>query len=173
MEWESGFHPDEVRVVSCGPQGKPGRFRLTDGNGKSATIDAPSGVEPAIEQGKLVIRVGLSEPKSAELGELTGQVLDEQGRPVAGARVGLGFAWDLREGARASSRDARHWTTSDPQGRFHIGSIPRRYADGNPMNLQVVVAKDGFARANSESFVFEPGEKAVLRSSPPFGSIAA
>jgi len=61
-----------------------------------------------------------------------------------------GFTW--------ISYDARHWTTSDPQGRYHIGSIPRRDADGKPMDLQVVVAKDGFARTNSEPFVFEPGE---------------
>ena len=87
LEWESVFQPDEVRSVARA-EGKSGRFRLTAGNRKSATIDAPWGVEPAIEQGKLVIRVGLSEPKSAEIGELTGQVLDEQGRPVAGRGSG-------------------------------------------------------------------------------------
>ena len=72
LEWESGFQPDKVRSVvraegkSSFPAPVPAknarrvlqsvaepsvRFRLTDVNGKSATIEASPGVEPAIERG--------------------------------------------------------------------------------------------------------------------------
>ena len=180
LEWESGFQPDKVRSVvraegkSSFPapvpakngrrvlksvEGQSARFRLTDGNGKSATIEAPSGVEAAIERGKLVIRLTLSEPKSAELGELTGQVLDEQGELVAGALVGLGWGGDIGKGAEWSSPDARHWTTSDRQGRYRIGSIARHDYDGKPLNIQVMVKKEGFAPAYSAQFRFEPVQK--------------
>ncbi len=78
---------------------------------------------------------------------------------LPGRSSGWGGAGILEREPSGALTDARHWTTSDRQGRYRIGSIARQGHDGKPMNLQVMVKKEGFAPAYSAQFRFEPVQK--------------
>ncbi|MGC8638301.1 MAG: sigma-70 family RNA polymerase sigma factor [Isosphaeraceae bacterium] len=188
LEWESGFQPGSVRSI-VQVTGRPGRFRLTDSSGKSAQLGVVSmaeqyravgfrdqgvssalvgadAIHPVIERGKLVIRVALSETKSIRRGELTGLVVDAQGRPVAGARVGLAYVRN-RGREESLSRDKRDWSTSDPQGRYHIRAVALPESEGKPSLLEVVASKAGFSQIESEPFPFEPSPDGRAREVAP------
>jgi RNA polymerase sigma factor (sigma-70 family) len=113
LEWEADFRPDEVNEISRS-QGNDRRFRLIDSNAKSATLQAPDSITPVSENGKLVIRVALPHLDSKDFAALMGQVLDDQGRPIAGAHVAL---VGLR---RLLSDEPRQQTTTDSQGRYRL-----------------------------------------------------
>ena len=85
LEWEPNFQPDELDEISL-MAGNVRRFRLVDTDAKSAILQAPDSIEPIKENGKLVIRVAAPSRDSQDFVALTGQVLDAQGRPIAGAR---------------------------------------------------------------------------------------
>ena len=97
-------------------------------------------VEPVKEEGKLVFRVTVPYRDARDYGALTGQVLDEQGTPVAGAQVGV---WG--EGESRETDDLPHRATTDPQGRYRLREIPRRAIDGQPLQVRLIVTRDGFA----------------------------
>jgi RNA polymerase sigma factor (sigma-70 family) len=186
LEWESGFRPDAVRSTApdhgkpghlyeaISPQlaralaqapGKSSRFVITDEGGKSAVIGAIVPLEPVIEHGKLVIRVVTSDLDVYRDGALTGLVLDPQGKPVAGARVGLVFFIDRgRDGLL--STDRQNWATSDAQGRYRIDVITRGDHDAGPSLVQVVVTKSGFARSESETVVLDRRKAQPLELAP-------
>ena len=67
------------------------RYRLSDDDGKSATISGTDKgrVEPRLDGGRLVVEVTLPEPDPKAFGDLTGKVVDPSGQPVAGASVAL------------------------------------------------------------------------------------
>ena len=52
--------------------------------GRSATLQALAFLEPVNEQGKLVIRIDLPDLDHWEVGEIVGQVVDHEGRPIVG-----------------------------------------------------------------------------------------
>ena len=82
------FQPDRLKDVSP-LKGGDRRFRLTDVEGRSATIQAPMPIEPVSEEGRLAIRVGSPKTDRENGGQLVGQVVDRQGRPVAAANLAL------------------------------------------------------------------------------------
>ena len=64
---------------------KPSRgFRLIDANEKSATLQAAALIEPVNANGRLVIHLAVPDRDSKDFGALTGQVLDDNDRPIAG-----------------------------------------------------------------------------------------
>ena len=83
LKWESNFRPDELQRISP-LEGKVRGFRLIDANEKSATLHAAAPIEPVNDNGRLVIRVAVPERDSKDFGAVTGQVLDDKGRPIAG-----------------------------------------------------------------------------------------
>ena len=157
LEASPGFSPDRLKEI-VHEKGKNHDYRFVDVSGQSATLHANALVEPINDRGKLVIHVKFPEANSANEGELTGQVVDQQGRPLESARIALFVSWGKgrdRHGVTWSRRNPG-WTT-DAQGRYHIRSVPRRTLDGSPVRLSVIVARDGFAGTESEEFPFEPG----------------
>ena len=88
LDWETSFHPDELEEITR-LDGKDRLFRLIDADGKAATLQVPDAFEPINDKGMLVIRVAIPYRESKDFTVITGQVLDEQGGPVAGARVGI------------------------------------------------------------------------------------
>jgi RNA polymerase sigma factor (sigma-70 family) len=139
LKWDSGFRPDELEDISR-LEGNKRRFRLVDADARSAVLQAPELVEPVKEEGKLVFRVTVPYRDAKDHGALTGQVLDEQGTPVAGAQVSV---WG--EGGSREMDDLRHRATTDPQGRYRLRDIPRRAIDGQPLQVRLIVTRYGFA----------------------------
>ena len=84
LEVPPGFRPDQLKEVSL-EEGEKRVFRLVNASGGSTRLQANAHVEPVNEHGKLVIRVMFPESGPTNEGELTGQVVNDQGRPIAGA----------------------------------------------------------------------------------------
>ena len=153
LDWEPGFNPDELEEISR-LQEKDRRFRLVDSDGKTATLQAPESVEPVKEKSRLVVRVLFPHRDSTDFAALTGQILDEEGKPIAGARV------TLQEPAR-TPRDAgelRYRATTDPQGRYRLRNIPRWAIDGKLLELRLTVTKEGYAGVQTPRLTLADGD---------------
>ena len=150
IEWASGFRTDAVKAM----ERKAGQFHLTDEAGRVATIKEAAGVEPTLAEGKLTVRVTLPEADPKTLGDLSGRVVDPDGKPIEGARVALSFH---EKGGSAMGGD-RQKATTDAEGRYVLRSIPREGPRGEPVRIAVVVTKDGYAGVDSSPFPFRPGD---------------
>ena len=87
-----------------------------------------------------MIRVPVRYRDAKDFAALTGQVQDDQGQPLAGARVSVVPPVD------SGAPDAlRHSATTDPRGHYRLGNIPRRAIDGSPIAVRLTVTKEGYA----------------------------
>ncbi len=134
LEWAAGFRPEVVKTIERIGDG----YRLTDDAGRIATIGdsaveipegagaaggvtiaAPARVKPILVDGKLVINVLFFDTGRMLSGSMSGQIVDEGGRPIEGARVAPAF--HVREGNGGDGvfpDDKEHEATTDRQGRF-------------------------------------------------------
>ena len=149
------FQPDRLKDISS-VKGKDRHFRLTDTEGRSATILAPVPIEPINENGRLTIRVAPPVSVASDDGELVGQVVDPLGRPIAEADLALSVS--LGPSAQKWKDKGPQWTT-DEQGRYALRGVPRHALDGRPARLNVMVTKRGFAPAMSPEIRFDPAAK--------------
>jgi RNA polymerase sigma factor (sigma-70 family) len=156
LEWQSGFRPDAVTSVTK-LQGAPARYLLTDHSGKTATFSGTDKgrAAPRIDGGKLVVEVTLPESKPTACGDLTGNVIDTSGQPVAGASVALGWAGE--NGMSIMSVDDGHHALTDAHGNYRLRSLPRFDSMGKPATIWLSVTKEGLAGADTKSFRFQPG----------------
>jgi RNA polymerase sigma factor (sigma-70 family) len=156
LEWKSGFRPDHVAsVTNLG--GSPAQYRLSDDDGKTATITGTDQgrAEPRLDGGKLVVAVKLPEPDSKAFGDLAGKVVDISGQPVAGALVAL--IWVEEHGGSGMSGQDEHSAVTDAQGAFRLRSIPRVSSTGKPVTIQLAVTKEGLAGVDTKRIRFQPG----------------
>jgi RNA polymerase sigma factor (sigma-70 family) len=151
IERDPQFRPDAVGKMDH----RQGRVLLTDVAGKEATITGLNRFEPTIAGGKLVVRVDLPEPDFRSHASLSGRVLDDRGRAIAGAKVALGFGESSR--GSAMSGEPAHTVTTDARGDYTIRSIPRRDPDGNPRKVFVVATKDDYAGVDTPSITLPTG----------------
>ena len=96
-----------------------------------------------------MIRVALPDRDSKDFGNLTGQVVDDQDRPVTGVHVGIATAGDR------VSNELRHQSTTNAQGQYRLREIPRRAVDGRPLELRILLAKEGYASVVSPSLTLK------------------
>jgi len=143
LEWDPNFQPDELEEV-VRLEGNDRRFRLTDADAKSATLQGPDSIEPVKENGGLVIRVALPGRSAQDVSAIAGQVVDADGRPIPGAHVAIAMG-----GGRVSSNHLWHQTTTDSQGRYRLREIPRRTIDGKPLRVTLIVSKEGYVGIQS------------------------
>jgi RNA polymerase sigma factor (sigma-70 family) len=156
LEWKSGFRPDHVAsVTNLG--GSPAQYRLSDDDGKTATISGTDKgrAEPRLDGGKLVVEVKFPEPDPKVFGDLTGKVVDISGQPVAGALVALIWV-EEHDGSGMSGLD-EHSAVTDAQGDFRLQSIPKASSPGKPVTIQLAVTKEGFAGVDTKRVRFQPG----------------
>jgi thiol-disulfide isomerase/thioredoxin len=147
LEWEAGFLPDAIKSADKSDQGLPNaRVRLTDVAGRAATASGP--VEPLVADGCLVLRVVFPAPDPESFGALTGRIVDEGGRPVAGAVVRLGIA-----DGQTTAID-KHRVTTDDQGRYLFQRVARRGAEGE-LKYGVVARKSGYSGGTSNPAVVQ------------------
>jgi hypothetical protein len=147
LKWEGSFRPDEVKETS--PVVRGNGFRLIDANEKYATLMTSAPIEPSIENGKLVIQVAMPDRDTQDFGAVTGQVLDENDRPIPGVFVALAAnSWFI-------SDELRHHATTNALGQYRLGDIPRRRIDGKPSDFQIVAAKERFAGFVSPPLTFK------------------
>ena len=153
LEWEPGFRPDELEEISL-LEGQDRRFRLIDADARSAILQAPASVEPVKENGKLVIRIAIPYRDAKDFAALAGQVLDEQGQPLAGAHVGLMSA----PGFFRMPDELQCATTTDPRGHYRLREIPSRAVDGKPLAVILIVTKEGYAGMQSPRLILTDGD---------------
>ncbi len=153
LDCEPGFRPDELTEVSRLP-GNDRRFRLVDSDAKTATLQGPESIEPVQENGKLVVRVVFPHRDTKDFAALTGQVLDEEGKPIAGARVDLGPPGRVR----GDQSEVGYMATTDPQGRYRLRDILRWAIDGKPIELRLTVTKEGYAGVQTPRLTLTDGD---------------
>ena len=123
----------------------------------------PELIEPVKENGKLVMRVFVPHRDAKDYAALTGQIVDEAGKPVAGARVALG-----PPGQAPLDGDKLHNSaTTDPRGQYRLRDIPRRGIDGKPIEVRLTVIKDGFAGMQSPRFTVADADPEKLKVVDP------
>jgi RNA polymerase sigma factor (sigma-70 family) len=147
LEWDPNFRPGELEEV-VRLDGNDRRFRLTDADANSATLQGPDSIEPVKENGRLVIRVALPGRSAQDVSAIAGQVIDADGRPIPGVRVALAM------GGRVPSNDPWQQTATDAQGRYRLREIPHRTIDGKPLRVMLVVAKEGYVGIQSPPLSF-------------------
>jgi RNA polymerase sigma factor (sigma-70 family) len=151
LDWEPNFHPDELEEV-VRVDGNDRTFRLTDADAKSSTIQGPDSIVPVKEHGRLLIRVALPARSAQDVSAITGQVIDSNGRPIAGAHVALAI------GGRVPSQQLWHQATTDALGRYRLREVPRRTIDGKPQRVALVIAKDGYVGIQSKPLSLSAGD---------------
>jgi beta-lactamase regulating signal transducer with metallopeptidase domain/thiol-disulfide isomerase/thioredoxin len=124
---EPGFRIDRVRAIT--PEEPPETFRITDAVGKVATLRH---ARATLVQGEFVMEVDLQPTDPEAVGEIRGIVVDEKGRPVTGARVGLVWNSIVTTGVTASD------------GRFALRDHWIRTVDQPGIKLSVAAIKDGY-----------------------------
>ena len=173
LEWAPGFRPDAVQKV----ERLGGRFRLTDDAGRVATIGESGRVvidqsrpSPQLDRklggwnrssrvGSSSIVVNLPEPESIAAGDLAGQVVDDQGRPIEGVLVSPAF--HIHEGGRGGGvfpDDGENQATTDQNGKFLIRGIRCPVLYGRPTTFSLVVRKEGFASLETPEFSCPAGQ---------------
>ena len=150
-----GFRTGALKGVKRidGP-GEP-RFRITDEAGGTATVEGPVECEPPVRTSSTLVTTSLPEVDPGRSERITGTVIDQDGRPIAGATVTIYYQY--RQGGAISGRDEHMRSGTDAQGRFVLRSIPRNRTRAAPCKLSVVVYKDGYAGVDTDVFEFKPG----------------
>jgi RNA polymerase sigma factor (sigma-70 family) len=152
LEWDEGFRTDSVKSM-VHLDGTPAQYRLTDAAGKKASISSADQAVPVLEHGSLVIRVALQQPDAKNRSDLTGKVLDKNGKPIEKALVSLIYV----EGqGSAMSPDKRHQASTDVEGKYLLQSVAPGTSEKEPVMLKLSVSGEGFAGIDTEPFRFEP-----------------
>lgn len=152
LRWEAGFRPDSVTGVDRADGGDPSApFRVTDRAGRSATVSGP--VEPVVTDGRLVLRVIFPDPDPKAVGSLAGTVVDERGRPTAGAAVAL----VIYDGPTVAADTSQVY--SDGQGRFDFLRVARHGVEGE-LRFTVLARKPGYGGGMPDAYSVElaPGD---------------
>jgi RNA polymerase sigma factor (sigma-70 family) len=152
LRWDQEFDSSAVKEIKRFDEPtQPARFALKDDAGRTAAISGA--VEASITDGRIVISAYFPQPQSQSTGTLTGEVVDESGRPVAEANVSVWFVF--RQGSAVADQ-YEHRVQTDGRGRYVLRSVPLRSHEGDPTKLQVVVRKDGYRGTDGPELVFQP-----------------
>jgi RNA polymerase sigma factor (sigma-70 family) len=163
LDKSHGFRPGAVREVKRFDElDRAGSTALliVDESGGKATVTGP--VEASVTAGQLLLSASLPELVPNSFGNITGNVVEVNGRPIAGANIALYYAY--RDWGTISGRE-EHKVRTDAQGRFVLRSVPKRQ-EGDPTRFSVVAYKDGYAGADTTTLVFQPGENGTQTVDP-------
>ena len=160
LAWEPDFQPAGAKEIVRAAHSSG--YHFIDVNTKSAEIRGKaSSIQPVIENGALLIRVPLPDRDSEYFGAVTGQVLDENDRPLPGVLVGIVAS------NSCVSDELRHHSTTTADGRYRLRDIPRRTIDGKLFEFQIVLAKEGYTGVVSPTLVFKADNAAKFQLLDP------
>ncbi|MBI3865240.1 MAG: redoxin domain-containing protein [Planctomycetia bacterium] len=139
---ERGFLPDQVAEIIA--DAEIGGFRIKDRNGLSAIF---KGARATLDGTSVTLEIDVKPRAPESLGRVTGVVVDEHGRPVAGATIAVALG-DPAVGSGITTLGA----TSGAGGRFVIDRIPIEGAESGISCLYLAVTRNGYAAWDSEDY---------------------
>ncbi|AMV37437.1 sigma-70 family RNA polymerase sigma factor [Planctomyces sp. SH-PL62] len=164
LRWDDGFRPEAVRSVER--LDGSDRYRLMDGEGRSAQLECKEGghIQPRLEDGRMAIHVALPSSEPAVLAEVGGTVVDRSGDPVSGALVEAAYVWRNENGSTSSTMIATEScrATTDERGRYRLDCMPDAVAGAAPTAIRLLVSKEGFVGVDTEPLDVERGKPATF-----------
>jgi hypothetical protein len=154
LRWDDQFNPSTVVTVSRLDGVVAVRYWATDLDGRSALVESAPGdhLKPRIEGNRLVIHVDLSEKAKETLPEVAGTVVDDFGKPIAGARVEAVYV----VGSTSSMGDSDDCAaTTDESGRFRLAKLPAISLGKRPNALRLAVSKNAFGAVDTPPMAVE------------------
>jgi len=152
---EPGF--DNTRVVSADRLPDSKTTKLIDEAGKQATVTE---AVVTLDNGVPLLTFQLRSTTPIAMQKLTGLVVDVNGKPLSGARVGAAGG---RKNAGNSSGPSE--TVTDEDGRFQL-DVPIQEAISKNLQFAAIITKDGYAGIDTEYLDAATDFKAI-----DFGSI--
>jgi beta-lactamase regulating signal transducer with metallopeptidase domain/thiol-disulfide isomerase/thioredoxin len=157
----AGF--DNARIVSVEKPSGSDATRMTDAAGKTATIGKAT---VTLEGGAALLTFRVNMPAKAASQELKGQVVDFDGKPLAGVRIGA--AMGSKNGGSAVQLVEAF---SEEDGRFSL-AVPVRHQHVSGAQFSVILTKDGYAAMDSRrldsSADFTPIDYGMLTLRPGY-----
>jgi thiol-disulfide isomerase/thioredoxin len=136
---EPGFQPH--RVVSANRNQETAAVTFLDAADRRATLTSAEGT---VVDGHAEIHIAASLPSAHETFDVTGLVVDAEGRPLADAAVTLG------SGNEHGSAMSHYHARTDKSGRFTIPAVVKALYSRRGQQLFVVARHDGFAGAETD-----------------------
>lgn len=150
LKIEKGFNIDQVREAL--PGSKKNTVELTDKQGRRATLEDARAI---LDKGVLLIDIDIRPTSNADLGSVTGTIVDHKGNPVEGARINM--AHHVNGGSAATLVT----TTTKPDGSFAMPNLVQ--ANSQPaQRFSLIIVKDGFAALDTEPLAEPTNPKAPL-----------
>ena len=137
---EDGF--DNMHIVSADRLPDSKTTRLTDEAGKVATMTEAT---VTLDKGVPLFTFQLKSTNPIAVQKLTGRVVDNNGAPLAGARIGVAVG-KKNVGNSVWPPD----TSTDEDGRFEL-DVPIQEAFSDSLQFAAIVTKDGYAGIDTES----------------------
>ena len=138
---EPGF--DNTRVVSLKQIPDTDQTQMIDASGKTATV---SQATVTLNNGVPLLTFKTKAPKPISMQKLVGRVVDENGKPLNGVRVGI--VSGMKGGGSADTGES---TQTAVDGRFSIEQPVYDNQNSNQLQFSVMLTKNGFAGTDSNS----------------------
>jgi beta-lactamase regulating signal transducer with metallopeptidase domain/thiol-disulfide isomerase/thioredoxin len=152
---EPGF--DINKVKSIAPVNGTDKVMMTDAAGATATIGK---AEVTMQDGLPLLTFRLARRSPAAVQQFAGQVVDADGKPLEGVRVGAAIS-SAGEGGSVTDRVA----TTGNDGRFVLSTTT--HESKNTRKLSLVITKDGYASFDSPRIDF-PAKPSVAINAGKF-----
>lgn len=144
LRFDKGFRPAAAKAVR---QSAPLSFEMTDDQGKRAWLE---GAEASVAEHQVVITIPVRIRPPASIGKITGLIVDQDDRPLAGARVSPAF-YGQTGSVHRNGDELRG--ISDSAGRFILPRVPLPFSD-DPERSQLgfVVTREGYGGIDTPRF---------------------
>jgi hypothetical protein len=150
LDIDKDFDPQHIVGLQ---QRADGKSQLRDAGGRFTTVE---GAEAAIDKGHAIIRLHARPAPAEPSFTVQGIVVDEDGKPIAGARAMVCFASWVFYGMRQIVG------ITDSVGRYRISKVrlPPWLFDGNKPLIWLNIGKPGYRGAQTQRLLLQDLERA-------------